>query len=81
MDMKPIALDINVSCASANKNYGAFVTQENILDVIENGDYIEKNRTSIVTNFLALALYDVQKMIFDDINRRLFDGSTPNSPN
>ena len=81
MEMKPIALDINASCAGANKSYGALITQDHIQDVTQAGDYLEAYRSEIVQNFLALALYDCTKLVFDDINRRLIDGAAPHSPN
>jgi hypothetical protein len=81
MEMKPIALDVNVVCAGAHKSYGSLITQEHILDVTNGKEYLENNRALIVQDFLALALYDCSKLIFDDIKRRLFDGATPNSPN
>lgn len=81
MKMKPIALDINVVCAGAHKNYGALVTQDHIQDVVNNGEYLESHRIEITQDFMALALYDTAKLVFNDIQRRLVDGAAPNSPN
>lgn len=77
MKMKPVSLDINVECAGARKSYGALIDEEHILDVTRNGEYLEANRGAITQNFMALALYDCSKLIFDDIKGKITDGETP----
>jgi hypothetical protein len=79
--MKPIALDVSASCAGASKNYGSFVEQAHIQDVMDHAEYFEANRGPIVQNFLALALYDCTKIVFEEIQKRYIDGATPHTPN
>ena len=69
--MKPITMEVKVQLAEANMNYSVIVQEENIQDVISNSNYLEENRKLIVDDFLALALYDCSKLIFQDIIQKV----------
>ena len=72
--MKAIAMNINVECAAARKNYDTLIDQDHIQDVIEHSEYIEKNREAIIQNFMALALLDCTNLIATELGG-LLNGS------